>query len=187
MVPGPRTVKEAVERVKESELSPEDAAALDGADPAPTTAPSAAETAAVDDGAIPEWVILPDGFAAPPEAQVYFCRFIAKNTARPSKGDRQCILWPLSYADEKAAHKRAAGESGRVIFELAKQMIRVVDGKKVDWSRGRLANVESFWDDIGSKYRQILSGIYYKAHNLDGKELTDFFLHSLHVASVQGG
>lgn len=184
----PASIRAAVARLEESDLSPDDARALDGAEPAKgATADDPLVAAVGDDGEIPNWVVIPEGFVAPTEAQVFFIRLRAKWTSRPSKGDRQCIMWALSYTDEKLAGKRIAGDSARTMAEMTRQMIRIVDGKKVDWAKGRLANVESFWDEIGPKCRQILTGIYYKAHNLDGTELADFFTQCMHVASVHTG
>jgi hypothetical protein len=164
--------KSAVENVKVSEPSPEELAVLDGA-----------ESMDVD---IPDWVQVPPNFAWPPGGrQVAFIRFRAEWTDAPSKGDRVCILWNLSVSDESAAIQRTRGEQLRFAPEMSKQMIRAVDGVKVDWSgRPGPGNPEIFWNEIGSKCRQLLVNHYVKTHVLVSEEQEDFLTNCVHVRTV---
>src|SRR5208282_2795505 len=89
---------------------------------------------AKDDSTLPDWVSFPPGFKIPPGKEVSFLYFRAKWTDRPEKGDRWCMMWTLSDADEKLAIKRTRGEGGRALTELTKGTIRIVDGKRGDWT-----------------------------------------------------
>lgn len=166
----------------EEETGPGDVSEEDELEPDPTGAASPA-----DPNAIPEWVTLPEGIVLPKGRQLTFVRFRAAWTIRPEKGDRVCVLWPLTEADEKLALKRTRGEALRTIDELTKQIIRVIDGHKADWTGTRTAGtVNMFWDEIGPKCRQQLKNIYAKTHTLDLAETTDFFINCVAVRTVGG-
>lgn len=133
---------------------------------------------AKDPNALPEWVTFPQGFRIPPGKEVAFLQFRAKWTDRPERGDRWCMLWPLSDADEKLAIKRTRGEGGRALSELSKGCIRVIDGKRADWTQAGDKDttyaVDRFWDEIGGKCRQMITNIYLKTHSLTKEEQADF-------------
>jgi hypothetical protein len=126
----------------------------------------------------PDWAKIPEGFVMPAGWVVFFVRFRAAWTNTPKKGDRTCILWNLSEADEKLAARKARGDGLRLIEEMSKRMIRSVDGLKADWggSPGP-ANVDQFWSEIGGKCRYMLKSTYLKNHTLSAEESLDFFEH----------
>lgn len=135
---------------------------------------------------VPDWAIVPPGLKMPPGRQVYFVRFRAAWTDRPSKGERQCILWNLTESEEKHALRRTRGDALRAADELAKQMIRVIDGKPADWTgKDPGSAVGTFWDEIGGKCRQLLKSHYAKTHMLDTAETADFFGSCIAVRTAQ--
>jgi len=147
------------------------------------TSPAAEATAA----AVPDWAIVPPTVTLPKGRIVFYIRFRPEWTDVPGKGERQCILWNLTEADEKLAIKRTRGEALRTIDELTKQMIRVVDGVKSDWTGVTGAgSVSNFWTEIGGKCRQLLKNIYLKNHSLAPEETADFFGHCIAAKTVDG-
>lgn len=107
--------------------------------------------------------------------EVTILRFKAddcKPTAR-HKGDRTCVLFPLSVADERIARQRMFGDSTRGLEEMAKMMVRAIDGHVVKPSDP--SEVENFWEDIGPRHRNMLVGIYQRTHNFDAEERLLFF------------
>ena len=194
----PTTLRQAVAAVEEAEhpkvgnlqdvvqamnVSDGDEAALDaGGDP-----PEDEAAPEEDTSDIPEWVVLPDGFKMPLGRRVTFVKIYAAMTDTPAKGDRQCILWNLTEADEKLAIKRTRGEGIRVMDEFTKQMIRAIDGKTVDWTgNAGPRSPNTFWNDIGGKYRQQLKNVYAKNHSMDTAEMVDFFSNCFAVRTVSG-
>lgn len=133
---------------------------------------------------IPSWAKVPAGFKMPPGVQVFFVRVRRKLTRTPEKGDRVAILWELTPADEAAAYKRAGGDDRRVPAELVKQMVRAFDGQKVDYSRGSLSGIETFWREIGARGRTLLRALYNRAHNVDAEDAADFFLRCVAVRNA---
>jgi hypothetical protein len=133
----------------------------------------------------PAWAIVPEGVVLPNGWQIWFIQFRAKVTNTPSKGDRYCICWNLSESDEKHAAKRSKGDPMRVIDEMAKQMIRVVDGRPADWggSRGP-GSVDAWWQEIGGKGRHQLKMLYLKNHTMTTEESSDFFEHCVAVRTA---
>ena len=131
-----------------------------------------------DPSALPEWVSFPQGFRIPPGKEITFLYFKSSWTDRPDKGDRWILMWPLSDADEKLAIKRTRGESGRTLSEMTKGTIRLIDGKRADWTGNVDAvvaySVDRFWDELGSKCRQMVTTIYLKTHSLSREEQADF-------------
>lgn len=139
-------------------------------------------------GGTPDWCPIPSGLKIPPGRQIGFMLFRASWTDAPQKGDRTCVLWSLSEAEEKMAYTRARGDALRSIGELAKQMIRVVDGQRADWTLGVGAgNVDRFWDDIGRKCCQMIQNYYLKTHTLSQEEQQDFFMNCLVVRTAVAG
>jgi len=136
-------------------------------------------------GDIPEWAVIPPGMKLPEGRQITFLQFRAAWTDRPGKGDRQCILWNLTEADEKLALKRTRGDAIRTIDELSKQMIRVIDGQRTDWTGARSpASAVVFWEEIGGKLRQQIKNLYVKTHSLTVEESVDFFTNCIAVRTV---
>jgi hypothetical protein len=125
----------------------------------------------------PPWAMVPEDLKMPPDGKVVtYIRFRAAMTDYKSKGDRQCIIWNLTYADEKLAHKRCHGEPLRSLPEMTRAMIRAVDGKKVNWANPREAGgIDAWWDEIGAKCRSFLQAIYLRGHNATDQERVDFF------------
>lgn len=89
---------------------------------------------------------------------------------------RQLLLWELSLQDEKQAFGRAGGDPNRAGAELAKQMVRAVDGVPVSWADERSPDHPiRIWTDLGPKYRNLLTRLYTAIHVLGEKETLDFF------------
>lgn len=145
------------------------------------------EAANRDPNAVPEWIKIPPSLKIPEGKEVQFVRFLAKWTDKPHLGERQCILWSLSSADEKLAMKRTRGDSMAALQEATKQSIRVIDGAKADWTgRFGLGNVDTFWNDIGPKCRNALAAIYHKTHHLEALEQLHFFTNCFVARRVAG-
>lgn len=136
----------------------------------------------IPDEAAPDWAVLPPELKVPAGRQLYFVRFRAEWTDRPDKGDRQCILWSLTEADEKNALKRTRGDAMRGLDELSKQMVRAIDGKVVNWVG---VSPATFWDEIGGRCRQLLKSHYTKTHMLGAEETADFFANCIAVRTAQ--
>lgn len=148
-----------------------------------------------DELSIPEWASLPDNLKIPPGRQVMFLRFKANWTQNRTLGDRHCVIWSLSTADEQHATSRAQGNHARFMSECAKQMIRAFDGKIVDWTgaskkaldaSGR-SRVDQFWEEIGPKCRSQITAMYMKLHHLSMEDEADFFTSCVAVRSTIGG
>ena len=135
---------------------------------------------------VPPWATLPPGFKVPPGgARATFMRFKAEWTDRPEKGDRWCMVWPLTEQDEKLAMARAAGDANQAVHELTRQTIRIVDGHKADWTGSPNAgSVRQFWRDIGKRCRNLLIINYHRTHNLSPEELADFAVNGTFEAAL---
>ena len=83
--------------------------------------------------AAPAWAKVPADLKMPHGVVVAYFRFKANWTAASHKGDRQCIIWSLTDKDERLALTRCADSPMNAQNELSKQMIRAIDGVKVDW------------------------------------------------------
>lgn len=131
-----------------------------------------------DPNELPEWVEFPAGFKIPPNKEVTFMRFESSWTDYPDKGDRWCMVWPLSDAEEKLAIKRTRGEQGRAFAELAQQCVRLIDGKRATWdpTAPDAILITKFFHEIGGKCRPLLQNYYAKAHSLTREEQARFFL-----------
>lgn len=188
---GRMRVVDLLERVKRGEISPVDAermvrsvvmtsvgamlsiAAGPGV-PSPTM------------GEPPPWMPLPPGFRVPRDLPVFYLRLPSRWTRYPGKGIplpgsdglwRACVLWELTDSEETQAYKRAMGDPTRANGELARQMIRTIDGHPSDWgaSRGEVSSVDAFWTDIGARGRGIIGRIYTQLHSLGPAEQVLFF------------
>ena len=128
------------------------------------------------EGAAPDWALLPKDLRWPKGRQVLFVRFRAELTDTRWKGERQAILWPISMGDKKLALGRAGGDPNRLSDELAKSMVRAIDGHVVDnTGTPGPANLDAWWDEIGEKCRSMLQRIFVQLHVVSRDEAADFF------------
>lgn len=202
-IPAPKKPRTFEEVFQENIMSPEEEAAFEnevyaGVSPKASQkgkdeqeAADPLKTAAAtprDPNEVPDWVSFPPNFKIPRGKTVVFFRFRAEWTEKPEKGDRWCMLWPLSDAEEKLAIKRTRGESGRTLSELSKQCLRLIGtidsqtgesiGKRVNWTgdfdEATDASPDRFWADLG-KCRSLVQNYFVKAHQLSAEETADFF------------
>jgi len=127
---------------------------------------------------LPSWVKVPDGLAIPPGVIVGFLRFRPEWTSASHKGERQCLLWPLTDQDEQVAYARLRTVDANAVSVLAQHQIRAIDGRKASWNAAEVnnpGNVYNFWREIGPKCRQLVIRWYHQNHALDVEELADFF------------
>lgn len=130
---------------------------------------------------IPGWCKLPEAgvdgspFRFPRGRKLLCLRFRAYLTDVPGRGERSCIIWPLSVGDVRFAADRSQGNSARFNDELVKQGIRVIDGQAVDWTTGGVPNnPEQFWSEIGFAYRTQLTRLSNQLNTFNSEELRDF-------------
>lgn len=141
-----------------------------------------------DESAVPKWAVIPPDLKIPPGRRVFYLLFKAKWTNTPHKGDRQCVLWSLSDAEENAANERARNNQYRFLKELSKGSIRAVDGLKVNLAQPTSpAYVGTFWNEIGPKCRAVIQSIYLKQSTLTGEDLADFLSNCIAVNSAIPG
>jgi len=134
---------------------------------------------------VPDWVVVPAGLRVPRGRQMVFLRFPPSITGDGVKGERQCICWELSDAEEKLAHDRCGGNAARSAVEFPKQMLRAVDGVQADWSRSKgPGSVDEFYREIGPKGRNILGRVYTMLHMTTQDELVDFFENCVAVRTA---
>lgn len=138
-----------------------------------------------EDRPLPDWVVLPSDFAPPKGRVLGHLLFRSQFTDYPEKGDRQCTVWNLTSADEKLALRRTRGEAVRTLAELSKQMVRAIDGCKVDWTgRTGPGNVEIFWDELGARCREQIQNYYIKTHTMSASEQADFFANCIDIRTA---
>lgn len=126
----------------------------------------------------PAWVKVPEGFSWPKGGGriVYYMLCRANLTDVPGIGDRNIILWSNSDGDEKNAIARSLQDPNRVMAELAKQMIRSIDGHEVKWDgSGRDGDADIFWNEAGGRYRNQLQRLHSQLHTFNLEEQADFF------------
>lgn len=158
----------------------------------PPRDPPEDEDVVTDDRPLPPWVVIPDpktGFRFPTSGKrPFFIRIRRELTDAPQKGDRCVIGWTLTDGEENHATKRGAGDSTRTYKEMTKQMIRAIDGHKVDWS-GSVGpgNIAKFWEEIGPVARQLLVNVYHRTHSPSKEVLLDFFISCFDARSVVAG
>jgi len=136
----------------------------------------------------PSWAKIPKDMKFPKGIDVIFARIRASTTMYPGKGDRQVIIWPMTDADQKLAIGRAMGDRNRANIEITKQMIRSIDGQRINWTGDPSqpgADVDQFWHDIGPKGRNLLDRIWTQLHTMSADELFDFFENC--IAAVRTG
>jgi hypothetical protein len=164
---------------------------------------------AVGQGAVgvPDQFPLPKGMEFPEGWQVWFLHFDSRDTNTPKKGApwvdpatgeprcdpetgkvllfRFCVLWNLSYTDEKRALRRAAGGALNVIEECSMAMIRSVDGHVADWlhDKGK-DSTQQWWSEVGGKARHVIKSIYLRTHTMAPEESLRFFEQCATVRTV---
>lgn len=137
------------------------------------------------DDEIPPWAKVPKKIKFPKGRRVVFVYFHGRLTDAPAAGDRQAILWALDTEDERMAFNRAQGDANRAPGELAKQMVRAIDGHPVDWSGvPSPASVDKFWRELGGKYRDLMIRVYAQLHVLSREDVADFFENCVAVRST---
>jgi hypothetical protein len=162
------------------------------ADPAEPKNPNAIETKPPafpdpSDAPIPEWVRVPNDFRIPRTKQVFYIRFRAGMTDKPNKGERQCIIWSNNLGDQKLAIGRADRDPNKMSEQMAKQMVRAIDGVPADWTgEPGKGNIDVWWDEIGPKCRSILDRLFIQLHVANPDEVKDFFENCVAVRGVGG-
>lgn len=150
-----------------------------GASPVDFPAPAPAS-------ALPDWATMPAGLEPPAGVSVGFLRFKPEWTRTPQKGERTCVVWSLTDLDERLAFSRVRDNLATAVNEMAKQMIRAVDGVKVNWNAkpGEPGNLEEFWSDIGPKCRTMVTRYYNRTHMMQPEEVADFLETCVVVATA---
>jgi hypothetical protein len=134
----------------------------------------------------PSWAVVPSDLKIPIGLQVVYVRIPAIWTRYRHKGItlpgvegkfRTCICWENTDGEETQAYRRALGDIGRAQGELAKQMIRSVDGRVADWgaTASEPSSVDGFWTEIGAKGRGLVGRVYTQLHSLAPAEQILFF------------
>ncbi len=175
----PLSLKEATEAARASiqPMTEEDRRALkfgDTPEDVDDDPPEAeAEAPAANPGTPPEWADVPTNLVFPTSGKrVYYMRFPSDWTEDGQ--EHQCVLWGLTYNDEKLALVRCKAEPMRTVAEHARQMLRAVDGAKANWTM-RPSNVDTFWEDIGSRCRSMIVNHYLSTHSFTQEEKVRFF------------
>lgn len=141
---------------------------------------------------IPEWAqnAIPANVKIPKGRKVWYLRLRAAWTHAPDKGDRVIVLWTISDAEENAAAELASNMSqARFIKELAKRMIRAVDGQRANWGGSTKDGIDAraAWEEFGPKGRQQIVNLYMKTHRLTGEEGMDFLSNCVVCVSAVDG
>ena len=154
-------------------------------------------------GGAPAWANIPEGLAFPRGRQAMFIRIAARWTDTPWIGMplpsddeqairiagegglwRQCICWPCNIGDIKHATSRSMSDSNRFADEMAKQMIRSVDGHRADWGgMPGPGNIDQWWDQVGHKNRNLLHRIWSQLHIHTREAQVSFFESCIEVVS----
>lgn len=149
---------------------------------------------APSNGPAPYWALVPEGMVYPRGKQVMFIRFRSEWTDAPWKGQeligpdgvslglyRQCIIWSINTSDKKLAFARSNKDPNRAVDELAKQMIRVHDGIRTDWSVSSAQGIDGFWNELGEKCRGLMTRMFSRLHVLESAAVTDFLDNCVEV------
>lgn len=158
------------ELAPDEDLSAEEEEALEegNKNPAQRLAAAANPKSAIVQGA-PPWAKVPSDLVIPRNVEVAFMKIPLK-----SGDEMTLVLWELGVRDERLARARTQGDfNTRLMDEMAKQMIRAIDGARVEWANP--FTVERAWEEMGSKYRSVLNVWYLKSHQLSDDERVDFF------------
>jgi len=134
----------------------------------------------------PEWADIPEGLKLPIGESIAFIRIPGKWLR--GKGDRVCIVWPITELEERTAYARARGDSVRAVSELSKVCIRAIDGVKADWTgdASHPGNVNKFWDAIGPRGRLMIRNYYVQTHTVNTEDQADFFVNHFCVMTAGG-
>lgn len=174
----PQTIDEALQA---QEATPEEEKALEAGH-----APPAGEA---NPGGNPPWAPLPPGFRIPVGKSVTFMRFRPEWTDRPDLGERSLVMWPLSDTEIVLANQLARGDDNRTVEEMAKMMIRAIDGKLADRTGNPAVgaySVNKLWTELGEKCRRQVKMHYIKTHTLSQEEQLDFFTSCFAVRTAAG-
>jgi hypothetical protein len=168
----PMDEKDAFERLEEEKLSE-------------------TSTEARDPNAPPSWATIPPDLVFPNTTGICFMLFRKEWTRKPGIGDRNIILWPLSFAEESAALNRAPpdAKAQTLLNYLALSCIRSIDGKKAVWHGVDKPHLQHgilrFADEIGAKCMNVLRTYYHKEHSMTDLEYTDFLVNCFDFKSGQ--
>ncbi len=135
----------------------------------------------------PKGFKIPKDMVFPRGIDVLFITLPASITAYSGKGDRQVVLWPLTDADEKLAISRSMANAARAGTELAKQMIRAIDGERINWTGDPSqpgADIDRAWHEFGPKGRNLLQRLFNQMHAMTEDELVHFFEHCIAVVNM---
>jgi hypothetical protein len=171
--------------IASQQATPEEVAELEGGPSAEEYVVSPGKVG----GDLPDWAVIPnDGrFKIPKGEDLIFMRFRAatcKASAR-HKGDRVCVMWAITAAEERLAVIRSRGEQGLILTERAKQAIRAFDDHTADWTNMHPeGSVDRFYDEIGPKNRPLIVNAYSKLHSLSPEEYVDFLANCFASRSV---
>lgn len=167
----------AIHGVQEHTLTDEerkllsDTSQVEGGDPT--------QVDSADPTALPDWVVIPPEVKMPPPGRrLVAIKFEPDITERADLGDRWCLCWSLSLNEERAATARMKGDPARFHFEMSKAMLKVIDGRPVDWS-GAIngvhgVNPDVFMEQIGFIGREILAMTFQRLHNMSAERRLDF-------------
>jgi hypothetical protein len=77
----------------------------------------------------------------------------------------------LTADEEKMAVRRVGGDSIAIAYELPKQALCEVNGKKVSLADG---STDKIWEQFSPQLRQLVLRAYAKSNNADDKDVDDF-------------
>jgi hypothetical protein len=177
---------------------------------------------AAGEGDRPAWGMLavPEGMRLPQGAPITFLRFRTawcdyrargkgimtgyrepRVPGKPEEGmvvrehlSRVLVLWPLTYAEERQALRRAK-DNATTYDELAKGTIRAVDGMRIDWTGayakkengGILYSANNLWEELGPKCRPLVIANYRQMSALSNEDLQSFLLDCVVVGRPEAG
>lgn len=129
-----------------------------------------------DANALPDWALhcMPPDLVVPPERRMAVMRFKPAWTDMPSKGERSVVVWGLTIAEERLAIKASRGDGSSVTDELAKRMVRAIDGKVVGWGTTGTQETSRLWRELGVKCVDMIRRHYVIEHSLKAEQKLDF-------------
>lgn len=166
-----------VQAIHDATLTDEERRLLADMDPVPGGDPTAVNTD--DPNKLPDWVTIPAEVKMPPPGRrLVAIKFEPDITERADLGVRWCLCWSLSVADERAASARLRGDPARFMYEHSKAMLRVIDGRPVDWTGATNGvvgiNPDVFMEQIGYVGRDVLALTFNRLHNMTPDRRLDF-------------
>lgn len=135
----------------------------------------------------PSWATMPQGVRVPKGLRVIYMRFPSDWTSAPDKGVplpevgeglfRWTCAWELTDSEELLGYKRGMGDGARSLGELAKQMLRVIDGREANWGAagGDPSSIDQWWTELGPRCRGVVKRVYDQLHVLSPVEQVSFF------------